>query len=561
MQIFVRMCFYVLALFIFLSSGFAQVSYNDVAVIVNLNSNDSKLIGNYFQVKRNIPNVNMIYISTSTSEEITSTEFDSLRSQVESYILLNNLRDSINYIVTTKGVPLKINRGGFDIPIGQYRNECPSASVESELSCILGYYSKYIGQAGIYYSPYYYKFDTFSKKKYDMYLVTRLDGYSTDDVFKMIDRSGPNTLVSKSALYIFDQDTAWSYALQYINDNMKTAADSLLFYNKNVELNTDTIYVTYRSSVIGYMSWGSNDHYAYLFTEHGIPHNTWSVGSIADMYVSTSGRSFNYPPVYGQSLISELIKEGVCGAKGYVYEPMSSAMTNPIVLFGKYLHGYNLAESFHSSFRYMSWVDVVVGDPKTTIINDPLPVTLVLFIANWNNDDSIKLQWKTISEINNYGYYVQKNMDSVWINIGNLIPAIPGSQIIERNYEYIDYIKPFTKYRLLQIDLDGTKNYSNVISIITSVNDSIINTFNLYQNYPNPFNSSTVIRYSIEKQSNVKIVVYNELGQEIFILVDKNSAPGNYSVNFPPVAITSGTYYYRIYTDGHVETKKMICIK
>ena len=113
----------------------ATVSYNDVAVVVNMHSSASQAIGSYFQMHRGIPATNMIYVYVDTTEEIDSTMFNVLRSQVEDQLILNNIRDSINYLVTTKGVPLKVNRGST------YSQSSPSSSVESELMLILGAYS------------------------------------------------------------------------------------------------------------------------------------------------------------------------------------------------------------------------------------------------------------------------------------------------------------------------------------------------------------------------------------------------------------------------------------
>jgi len=146
----------------------SQVSYNDVAVIINTNSTASQTIGNYFRTARNIPSANLVYVHVDTTEEIDSTMFNVLRSQVEDQLILNNLRDSINYLVTTKGVPLKVNRGST------FSTSSPSSSVESELMLILGSYSSYIGGQGPTWSPYCYVDSHFSRAQYGIYLVTRL---------------------------------------------------------------------------------------------------------------------------------------------------------------------------------------------------------------------------------------------------------------------------------------------------------------------------------------------------------------------------------------------------
>ena len=347
--------------------------YDDVAVIINNNSHLSGEIGKYFASHRNIPNQNIIRINTLPDEEINDLEFNNLRSQVESYIQANNLKDKINYIVTTKGVPLKVNRGNTS------STSSPSASVESELTLILGPYNSSIGINGIVFSPYYYQNNHFLRKDYGIYLVTRLDGYTFEEIKDMIDKSAQSVvkgdkfvqsiepLVVKEAKFVFDQDPAWNSSLPQLNNAMASASTILTNKGYNSLLNTDSVYVTNKTNVIGYVSWGSNDHYANNYTQNAIPHNTWHPRAIAETYVSTSGRTFNDPATYGQSLIADLIREGVTGAKGYVYEPYSFAMSIVSVLFDRYTSGYNLAESFYMASRSLSWMDVVIGDPKTSI--------------------------------------------------------------------------------------------------------------------------------------------------------------------------------------------------
>lgn len=85
--------------------------------------------------------------------------------------------------------------------------------------------------------------------------------------------------------------------------------------------------------------------------------------------------------------------------------------------------------------------------------------------------------------------------------------------------------------------------------------------FNLQQNYPNPFNSTTIIKYSIPKQSNITLEVFDILGKEITTLVNKEQSAGNYEVEFNAVSLPSGIYFYRIEAAKYSETKKMILLR
>ena len=92
--------------------------------------------------------------------------------------------------------------------------------------------------------------------------------------------------------------------------------------------------------------------------------------------------------------------------------------------------------------------------------------------------------------------------------------------------------------------------------------------FSLSQNYPNPFNPTTTINYSIVKQSNVSIIVYDVLGKEVARLLDEEKPIGNFSIEFNASnlpagrqGLSSGVYFYRIQAGDFVDTKKMILLK
>ena len=94
------------------------------------------------------------------------------------------------------------------------------------------------------------------------------------------------------------------------------------------------------------------------------PNLGWVNGSIAETAVSTSARSFESGTTYGQSLIADLLDDGVSGVKGYVYEPYLTAVGLPSVLMTSYASGYNLAESHAAANLQSSWMGVTIGDPK-----------------------------------------------------------------------------------------------------------------------------------------------------------------------------------------------------
>ena len=102
------------------------------------------------------------------------------------------------------------------------------------------------------------------------------------------------------------------------------------------------------------------------------PHLGWINGSIAETAVSTGGRSFEWGTTYGQSLVADLLEDGVSGVKGYVYEPYLTAVSYPSVLLPTYAQGYTMAESYYAANRMLGWMGVVVGDPKMAAYADKI---------------------------------------------------------------------------------------------------------------------------------------------------------------------------------------------
>jgi uncharacterized protein (TIGR03790 family) len=544
-----------------------HMDYSDVLVVINNNSSISDSVGSYFVSMRNIPIENIVRINASTNEEIDSVEFNNIRVQIENHINNNALNTKINYIVTTKGVPLKINRGNT------FSTSSPSSSLESELTIILSSMSTQIGKNAYITSPYFLSTQKFSKAAYDMYLVTRLDGYSYTDIKNLIDRSASPVLIDTTAQFVFDQDPTWNSSIPYLNNSMSYASTKLNEKSLKTNLDNTNIYLTHEENVIGYTSWGSNDYNAAQYSQYARPNNVWIPGAIAETYVSTSGRTFSKPVSYGQSVIADLVSEGITGVKGYVYEPYSNAMSVVWVLFDRYSDGFNLAESYYMSSRCLSWMDVVIGDPKMKILtkktfseNPDLPIQLSSFIGKSVNGKDIQLEWITVSEVNNYGFNIQRfnEVSKVYETIGFV--AGRGTTLETHTYEYLDEnVEPGeTLYRLEQLDNNGLITYYAPITISpNSVKDidKYSHGYKLYQNYPNPFNPATEIKYFLPQTEKVSLIIYNSVGQEVAELINSQKDAGQYSVPFDGSNLSSGIYFSVLKTENCLITNKMILIK
>ncbi len=85
--------------------------------------------------------------------------------------------------------------------------------------------------------------------------------------------------------------------------------------------------------------------------------------------------------------------------------------------------------------------------------------------------------------------------------------------------------------------------------------------YTLQQNYPNPFNPSTTISYSLPKAGFVQLKVYDLLGREVAVLVNKEQIKGNYKINFNASNLTSGIYFYKLQSGIFSDTKKLILLR
>ncbi len=190
-------------------------------------------------------------------------------------------------------------------------------------------------------------------------------------------------------------------------------------------------------------------------------------------------------------------------------------------------------------------------------IEDALPVELTNFNGNFVKDKVI-LNWETATEVDNYGFNVMRRVnESEWQYIGFVEGN--GNSNSPKKYSFTDtniFGGNVFNYRLKQIDTDGKFEYSNIIEIEINPTNII-----LIQNYPNPFNPITSIKFSVPRESEIRLEILNVLGEQIEILVSQVLSAGTYNYEWNATDFTSGVYFYRLQAGSFVETKKMILLK
>jgi hypothetical protein len=203
----------------------------------------------------------------------------------------------------------------------------------------------------------------------------------------------------------------------------------------------------------------------------------------------------------------------------------------------------------------------------SSLQSELLPVELVGLTATVNKK-SIVLTWKTASEINNFGFEVERGLNnnpSIWETLGFVKGA--GNSNSTKEYSFTDKTVNGNEkfiYRLKQIDNDGKIKYSPETEISINLTPQV---YSLENNYPNPFNPSTVIKYTLPFDSNIKLTVYNSLGMNMRELVSEIQQSGVHEYKFNATGLSSGVYLYTIEAssvDGRENfrsTKKMILMK
>ena len=221
--------------------------------------------------------------------------------------------------------------------------------------------------------------------------------------------------------------------------------------------------------------------------------------------------------------------------------------------------------SFNSGYNTYTVNDADIDNKfiLTLYYDEITPVELSSFTAS-ANETTIILNWKTVTETNNYGFEIERSYGGIingnynWTKIGFIRGS--GTTTSTSEYNFVDNsITSEGKYfyRIKMMDMDGSFTYSSIIDIDYSIADEFI----LSQNYPNPFNPSTKIKFTLPYQTYVKLSIYNSLGETVTVLTDEILPAGNHEYLWNAVNIASGVYYYRLESGNFSRVMKMMLVK
>jgi hypothetical protein len=218
-----------------------------------------------------------------------------------------------------------------------------------------------------------------------------------------------------------------------------------------------------------------------------------------------------------------------------------------------------------SSVSYTNANNITVVGQFSTILkytNGSVPVELISFTGRLNGSN-VTLNWGTATEINNYGFEIEKMAGKrqtdagSWEKIGFVNGT--GTTTFAHYYSFADKNVSAGNYtyRLKQIDQNGKFTYSKTIEVNTGVPAEFV----LLQNYPNPFNPSTIIRFEVPKSSRIKLTIYNMIGETVKVLSDAIYEAGVYEKSFDARDLASGVYIYQLRANDFIMSKKMVLTK
>jgi len=376
-----------------LPASSAHHTAREVLLVYNSDSPISTDIAKFYATRRGVTNSVAIHCADSAiSTALETISLKHYQRQIATPLQkFLEQHHEINFIVLTKGVPIRID-GGETGSRAEHTTGNLHPSVDSYLAAmdyasIKGAIKISIHGSGAdgfgWLNRYWNQKVPFSHAAFGGYLVTRLDGYTQSDAEALVTRSLAADATTSKGLQtlkvLLDVQPIFKFNAADVprqplpvsgpvldesdygswNADMVKAGSLLSARGIPTELDQNETFVADRTNLVGYFSWGSNDA---RYNQNAYDSLRFAPGSVGDTAVSTSARTF-LPTTGGQSLIADLIAHGITGVKGYTDEPLLQAIASPSVAMDRYTSGFTLAESLYAASRFVGWEDIVIGDP------------------------------------------------------------------------------------------------------------------------------------------------------------------------------------------------------
>jgi uncharacterized protein (TIGR03790 family) len=364
-----------------------QVSPREALLVTNDSSPTSVSLSKEYAALRHVTNiVHVRCVDSALNQDNETIEYSHFTTEVEAPIRrFLHQHTEINYIVLTKGIPIRV----LGARTGEAYGGAARASLDGTLAALD--YDRIPGAVKVRFNDpsgfavgtawinrYWNQEGRFSHSKFGGYLVTRLDGYTLQNARALTTRALKAEAQLSHGAILLDIEPDFGLGKPHSepapiptalitqeapfdtwNADMEHAGRELRARSIPVDAAVTTHFVGHTKDLLGYFSWGSNDDH---FSQAAYNSLHFAPGSVGDTAVSTSARSF-FVQSGGQSMIADLITQGITGVKGYTDEPLLQAVSSPTIVLGKFTRGYTLAESFYAGSHFVGWTDIVVGDP------------------------------------------------------------------------------------------------------------------------------------------------------------------------------------------------------
>ncbi|MBN1997656.1 DUF362 domain-containing protein [candidate division KSB1 bacterium] len=215
-----------------------------------------------------------------------------------------------------------------------------------------------------------------------------------------------------------------------------------------------------------------------------------------------------------------------------------------------------------SAFQFETPVTIKVHNLpfQTTVYS--LPVELMAFSAQVD-EINVVLTWHTVSETNNSHFIVQRGRDGRYFNDAGIVKG-HGTTIAEQDYRFMDRVESTGDYfyRLKQVDLSGTFEYSDVLKVTILPPQNFV----LQQNYPNPFNPETKIRFEMPARENISLSIYSIDGRFLRTLYSGVQEAGSHTLVWDGktddgIPLSSGIYICVLQSENQREFIKMSLVR
>lgn len=366
----------------------------DILLVANSRHAFSTTVAERYATLRGVPDAQRLIVDLPVDAAISRDDYHQrLERPIAEWLRRNEAADRILVILLAPGVPLRIAG-----PLGRIGT---GGSVDTELALL---YRKLTGAAvpasGLVDNPYFHPTALaeprpFDRRRYDIYLVTRLDGRTEQEALALLDRAdrrpaGFVAVVDGRPTQASGPEARW---LAEVGPRLQAALPAA-----RVVSDASAEIVAEVPGVTVYVSWGSNDH------SGRVPPVAFGAGAIASSFMSSDARTWAAPPetwVPGtwddrstyfagtpEALASDWLGSGLTGLGSQVAEPYLDGAFRPATLAEAWARGYTLAETFYLALPYLSWQGVVFGDPLARAV-DPVHMSppaetggpLVTFLA------------------------------------------------------------------------------------------------------------------------------------------------------------------------------------